>query len=96
MTIESSLDIEHFVACGIWIFPILFVFFKSVFATMKTHENTSLFLLSFGHDGSLQAPLDHSCAGRSLSTANNVSRKRTNPGDEITALDGMPEATSSF
>lgn len=44
-------------------------------------------LLEDGHDSSLQAPLDHSCAGRSLSTANNVSRKRTNPGDEITALD---------
>jgi E3 SUMO-protein ligase PIAS1 len=53
-------------------------------------------LLEDGHDSSLQAPLDHSCAGRSLSTANNVSRKRTNPGDEITALDGMTEATSSF
>uniref|UniRef100_A0ACD5Y402 Uncharacterized protein n=1 Tax=Avena sativa TaxID=4498 RepID=A0ACD5Y402_AVESA len=43
--------------------------------------------LEDGHGGSLQASLDHSCADGSLITAKNVSRKRTNPGDEITALD---------
>ncbi|CAM0950554.1 unnamed protein product [Alopecurus aequalis] len=43
--------------------------------------------LEDGDDGSLQASLDHTCADGSVVTAKNVSRKRTKPGDEITALD---------